>query len=120
MSRPRACLHNVAMKYTCGICFEEFKTLRIRRLKTHIEEDWDPLLQQLDPKDGPLTLLMQQMKFQSAGKLTGVNEWFEDELHARIPELDALMDPERGYNPYDDPLTVSAVRSGRIGGTSND
>lgn len=109
----RECLHKVAMKYTCAICFEEFKTLRVRRMKTHIENDWEPLLQQLDPTDGPLTSIMK-------GNLTVYPEWTEDKLEPRLWELDAMMDPERDYNPYDDPATVSAVRAMRIGGTSND
>ncbi len=111
----RECIHRVSMKYTCAICFEEFSTLRIRRMKSHVEHDWDPLLDQLDPEDGPLTKIIKGLGSDLC--LDPKENWFEDELHARIPELDALMDPERGYNPYDDPLTVSAVRSGRIGGT---
>jgi hypothetical protein len=28
-----------------------------------------------------------------------------------------MMDPKSGYNPYDDPAAISAVRAMRIGGT---
>lgn len=55
------CIHDVIMASRCTLCFREFGADHIRRRKTHVEHDWNPLLQQLDPHDGPLTMLMRRV-----------------------------------------------------------
>lgn len=54
----RTCVHGVIMESPCTLCFREFEDRDTRRLSTHIEHDWNPRLTQLDPADGPLTVLL--------------------------------------------------------------
>ncbi len=64
--------------------------------------DWEPRLQQLDPKEGPLTAILKHM---DSGRIIPVDiEWFEDTLY-----------------PLPCPGESCPCRRGnRVGGTCND
>ncbi len=74
---PRECIHKVAMKYTCAICFKEFATLRMRRLKSHVEYDYEPALLALNPNPAPLLSMFHHQLY---GTLTGMGADRDDDV----------------------------------------